>query len=173
MADEPMEGHDGPYATPLVTPTRTVLPEWVDYNGHMNVGYYILAMDGLLDHVLEHELGLGESRAARMRQGPFALQMHVHYLAELLEGQRFHLRFRLLDHDAKRMHFFAEMVEEAEGFVAATVEQLAMNVDLEARRGAPYPDWGQARLARMKAAHADLPRPPQIAAPIGIRRKTG
>ena len=25
--------------------TLTVLPEWIDHNGHMNVAYYVLAFD--------------------------------------------------------------------------------------------------------------------------------
>ncbi len=32
--------------------TLTVLPEWIDHNGHMNVAYYVLAFD-LVDHGVE------------------------------------------------------------------------------------------------------------------------
>ncbi|MEM9011463.1 MAG: thioesterase family protein [Pseudomonadota bacterium] len=169
--DAPVEGHDGPYAAPIVTPQATVRPEWIDYNGHMNVAYYIVAMDGSLDWVLEHELGLGEGRVKRAERGPYTLQMHIHYLDEMLEGAAFYCRTRLLDHDAKRMHLFTEMVREADETVAATVEQLVINVDLTTRRSAPYPDWAQARLAGMAAAHAGLARPAQVGAILGIRRR--
>jgi acyl-CoA thioester hydrolase len=27
----------------------TVLPEWIDWNGHMNVGYYVVAFDKATD----------------------------------------------------------------------------------------------------------------------------
>jgi len=33
----PVEGHDAPYDAPVVMPERAVPPEWIDYNGHMNV----------------------------------------------------------------------------------------------------------------------------------------
>ena len=36
---------------PLELPTLTVLPEWIDYNGHMNVAYYVLAFDHGVDAV--------------------------------------------------------------------------------------------------------------------------
>ncbi|MBL4872668.1 MAG: thioesterase family protein [Rhodobacteraceae bacterium] len=165
----PFEGHDGPYAAPVTLANRKVPAEWIDYNGHMNVAYYVMAIDQALDRFLEDELGIGEAHAARVRQGPYALQSHVQYLGELLEGVLFSVAVRMIDCDAKRMHVFVEL--RAGGAVAATCEQLMMNVDLETRRSTPYPDWAQARMAVMLKAHAALERPAQLGAAIGIRRK--
>ena len=33
------------FKTPFRTKNQTVLAEWIDYNGHMNVAYYTLAFD--------------------------------------------------------------------------------------------------------------------------------
>jgi len=165
----PFEGHDGPYAAPVTLADRKVPAEWIDYNGHMNVAYYVMAIDQALDRFLEDELGIGEAHAARVRQGPYALQSHVQYLGELLEGALFSVAVRLIDCDAKRMQVFVEL--RAGGAVAATCEQLMMNVDLETRRSTPYPDLAQARMAVMLKAHAALERPAQLGAAIGIRRK--
>ena len=63
------------------------------------------------------------------------------------------------------------MIKLATGDPVATYETLTMNVDLAARRSAPYPDWAQRRIASLLAAQAELPRPPQAGATIGIRRK--
>ncbi|MEL6679484.1 MAG: thioesterase family protein [Pseudomonadota bacterium] len=172
MTQTPPEGHDGPYEAPIRTASRTVPPEWIDYNGHMNVAYYTMAADQALDRMLEDHLGVGEKHARDARQGPYALQSQMHYLGELLEGASFHARLTLLDHDAKRVHIFLELIADADGSVAATCETLLMNVDLEARRSVPYPDWAQARMARMKADHADVPRSDLIGAVIGIRRRS-
>ncbi len=155
----------------LIMGRQTVQPDWIDYNGHMNVAYYTLAFDKAFDVFLEDWVGIGESFVARSRMGPMALQTQICYLAELLEGEAFSVRVLLLDHDEKRMHFFGEMVAESDGRVAATYESLGMNVDLEARRNAPYPDWAQARMARLTAAQAHIERPRQVGQPIGIRRK--
>lgn len=165
----PFEGHDGPYAAPVTLAERKVPAEWIDYNGHMNVAYYIMAIDQALDQFLEDELGIGEAHAARVRQGPYALQSHVQFLGELLEGAMFSVAVRLIDCDAKRMHLFVEL--HADGGLAATCEQMLMNVDLETRRSTPYPDWAQARMAGMLEAHSALDRPLQLGAAIGIRRK--
>ncbi len=157
-------------ARPIRTATRTVPPEWIDYNGHMNVAYYTLAFDKAMDELLER-LGVGESFVREAGMGPMALATQVHYLAELVEGEAFACDIQLLDADAKRTHAFLTMVRPATGAPVATYETLTMNVDLEARRSAPYPDWAQRRIASLLAAHAGLPRPPQAGARIGIRRK--
>jgi len=158
-------------AAPIRTHTRTVPPEWIDYNGHMNVAYYVRAFDLATDEILEERLGVGETLAREGRLGPMTLQLQVHYLDELLEGTEFACDFQLLDADPKRLHFFLTMINLATGAVAATMESLLMNVDLDTRRSAPYPDWAQERMARMLAAHATLPRPELAGSPLGIRRR--
>ena len=166
-----IEGHDAAYAAPVNLPEREVPSEWIDYNGHMNVAYYVMAIDQALDQFLEDELGIGEKHASRVRQGPYALQSHIHYLDEMLAGERFIVSVRLVDCDAKRMHVFIELLNANGPALAATCEQLLMNVNLETRRSTPYPDWAQARMARMLEAHSALEQPLQLGAPIGIRRK--
>ena len=150
---------------------RKVPHEWIDYNGHMNVAYYTLAFDNAVDEVLEERLGVGVTFVRETRMGPMALQTQIHYLGELVEGAEFACDFQLLDADPKRIHFFSTMINFRTGGTAATYESLTMNVDLEARRPAPYPDWAQERIERLRALHATLPRPPQVGNPIGIRRK--
>jgi acyl-CoA thioester hydrolase len=159
-------------AAPIRTRTRRVPAEWIDYNGHMNVAYFTMAFDQALDEVLDERIGIGENLAREGRMGPMALQTQIHYLGELLEGAEFACDFLLLDADHKRMHMFVTMIDLAAGHPAATYEQLTMNVDLAARRSAPYPDWALARIERLKAAHAGLPRPDQVGNPLGIRRRS-
>ncbi|MDT8344510.1 MAG: thioesterase family protein [Thermohalobaculum sp.] len=156
--------------TPIRTATQRVEPGWIDYNGHMNVAYYTLAFDRALDEVFE-ALGIGATAARRDRLGPMALQSQIHYLAELVEGEAFHCEVQLLDADDKRVHFIVRMIAERDGRLAATYETLSMNVDLRARRGAPYPPQAAARIGRLVAAHAGLVRPAQVGRTIGIRRK--
>jgi acyl-CoA thioester hydrolase len=158
-------------AAPIRTPARKVPPEWIDYNGHMNLAYYAMAFDQASDEIFDRRLGVGEALAREHRMGPMALQTQIHYLGELVEGNEFACDFQLLDADRKRVHFFMTMTNLETGEIAATFESLTMNVDLEARRSAPYPDWAQARIDRMLALHATLPRPKLAGNPLGIRRK--
>jgi acyl-CoA thioester hydrolase len=158
-------------APPIRTRTRRVPAEWIDYNGHMNVAYYTMAFDQAYDEVLNERIGVGEDLVRTHKMGPMVVQGQTHYLGELVEGEAFCCDFLLLDADPKRMHVFMTMVDAETGEVAATYETLVLNVDLETRRTAPYPDWAQARLERMRTLHAALPRPELAGNPLGIRRK--
>ena len=168
ISPSPAGGHDGPYGAPIVSPQIEIPPEWIDYNGHMNVGYYLLAIDRVMDTVFDTHLGLGVALAQTAGIGPYAIQSHINFMAEMLEGASFHGEVILLDADAKRVHVVVSLVSG--GVVTATDEKIAMAVDLDRRRSTEWPDWGQERLARLKAEHADLPRPATIGAPIGLRR---
>ena len=99
----------------LILGRQTVLPEWIDYNGHMNVAYYTLAFDKAFDDFLENWMGTGISYVARSRMGPMALQSQICYLGELMEGEAFSVRVWLIDCDEKRMHFFGQMIAENDG----------------------------------------------------------
>lgn len=155
---------------PIVSAPRKVPADWIDYNGHMNVSYYSMAFDQAIDDIFENILGIGESYTAETQHGPYVLQNNLHYLDELLEGAEFKVQFQLINHDAKRLHLFLCMTNAA-GDVAATSEQIIMNVDLTARRSAVYPKWVLDLLGKVKAAHDILPRPTQLGAPMGLRRK--
>jgi len=155
---------------PLRTGAQRVMPAWIDYNGHMNVAYYTLAFDRALDEAYDL-IGIGPELVNRHNMGPMALQTQIHYLGELLEGEAFACDVLILDADAKRVHVMASMIKLGAGTVAATYESLTLNVDLGLRRGAPFPEPAASRLAALREAHADLPRPPQTGAPLGIRRR--
>lgn len=156
---------------PLRSAERAVEDAWIDYNDHMNVGYYLLAFDQALDEIYANWFGIAEDYVRKYNMGPFALQSNLHYLRELRSGERFYVEFQLLDYDHKRWRYFMSMIRAADGEVAATAEQLSMNVDHSVRRSAPMPAPVLERLAGLWEAHKDLPRPPQVGQPIGIRRR--
>lgn len=155
---------------PLVFDGGVVPEAWLDFNDHMNVGYYALAFDRALEPWYEDWVDLGASYVARSGMGPFALQSHIHYLRELRRGDRYDITVLFLDCDHKRWRFFMTLRNLGTGDIAATCEQISMNVDLSARRSAPLPAPQAARLEAFRRAHASSPRPPQIGAPLGIRR---
>jgi acyl-CoA thioester hydrolase len=140
---------------------QTVLPEWIDYNGHMNVGYYHVAFDLAAEDFFQF---LGFTPQFRQRNGAttFALESHLNFLREVKQGDALRFEARLLDFDAKRVHFYQEMFHAAEGYLAASCESLSAHVDQKARRTAPMPAAILERLAAVKAAHAALPRPWQV-----------
>ena len=146
---------------PYAAARDVVRPEWIDYNGHMNVGYYHVVFDLATDRFTEF---LGLTPEFRQRHGltTFALEAHLNFLREVKSGDPLRFESRLLDFDAKRIHCYHEMFHAAEGYLAASMETLSSVVSMATRRTAPMPDELLERLAAVKAAHAKLPRPWQI-----------
>ena len=168
MADSPNASPSPPAATDLA-PVRSIFeirPEWTDQNGHMNVAYYVLAFDQATDMFLQR-LGLGWAVLAEGRS-IFTLAMNVDYLNEVFAGESVVIESRLLDCDAKRLHYFHQMTRERDGELAATNEIVAVHVSMATRRSAPLPDATAALARAMKAAHATLPRPPRVGRTLGL-----
>lgn len=163
-----------PARLPRFQPTHTgvVLPEWIDYNGHMNLSYYVLLFDHATDRFLDR-IGLTATYRARHDASTFSAEIHVNYLRELKVGDPVRITTQLLDHDGKRMHYFHRMFHAREGWLAATNELMSLYVDMKARRVAQMPAPIRRRLAVLAAAHRRLPRPEQAGSVIGIRRTGG
>ncbi|MBL4721121.1 MAG: thioesterase family protein [Alphaproteobacteria bacterium] len=150
--------------------TDTVRPEWIDYNGHMNVAYYVLAFDYATDAFLDY-IGLTREFKESVNSTTFALDMNVSYKREVLEGDPLRFTTQLVDADEKRLHFFHQMFHATEGYLAATNEVLSVHVDLDSRRIAPMPDALRQRVDALWRLHRDLPRPEPVGRTMGIRRK--
>jgi len=144
-----------------------VRPEWIDHNGHMNMGYYLVVFDFATDRWLDF-LGFTRSHRARARITTFALEGHITYHREVRGGDRLRFTTRLIDHDAKRIHYFHEMHHADQGYLAATNELLSLHVSLETRRATPIAPEIQQKLARVQARHDALPPAPQIGRVIGL-----
>ena len=127
-------------SSPYRTKNQTVLSEWIDYNGHMNVAYYTLAFDKALDFFFEDVLGIGPSFVEKNKEGPFALKASYNYFSELLEGEHFFVDISILDFDFKRVHIFGEMRKDKSLELSAVFETVLMNMDLSARKVKQYPD---------------------------------
>jgi len=138
-----------------------VRPEWIDYNGHMNVGYYQVVFDLAADAFFDF-LGLTQDFRKRHGSTTFALECHANFLREVKQGDPLRFEARLLDFDAKRIHFYQEMFHGTEGYLAASQESLSSHVSMATRRTAPFPEELLGKLAAIKAAHAVLPRPWQV-----------
>lgn len=147
-----------------------VLPEHIDANGHMNVGYYNVIFDLALDKFFV-PFDLDWGYVQRTNLSTFVLETHVSYLQEVVEGDLLRFTFQLLDHDAKRLHYFLGMYHAEKGYLAATSEQMLLHVSLETRRTTPFLPEHQALFARMLAGHGKLPRPEQAGRSIGLNKK--
>ena len=164
-----------PYALPPLDPGApfdrhrgAVRPEWIDANGHMNVGYYLVAFDLATDTFCE-QFGIGWSYAEHQLGMVFILEAHATYDRELRSGDPLRVTTQILDFDEKRLHFFHAMYHGNAGWLAATNELLMLHVDHGSRRAAPWRAETLERIAAVAAAHRTLPRPERAGRVIAIR----
>lgn len=151
-----------------------VLPEWIDYNGHMNLAYYTVLFDQATD-ILFDELGLGLDYRRDRQLGTFVAETHNLYERELLVGARVRVATQIIAIDEKRMHVGHEMFAldggPNAGQRAATQELMFLHVDLAARRVSPFAADIYARVSAAAAAHAALPRPTWAGRRIAMPQK--
>lgn len=149
---------------------ETVRGEWCDYNGHLNMAYYVLIFDHATD-AFHDSLGIDKPYRLDTNCSTFAVEIHTTYLAEILEGDEVSVSTQLLDHDEKRLHYFHSMYHAEKGFLSATNEIMTVHVDLGVRKVVPMSDAIRQLATDMFAVHRGLPAPEQQGHTIGIRRK--
>lgn len=154
---------------PFRSDVMTVKPDWIDYNGHLNMAYYGVLFDLGADQIFE-QLGFGPGYQARTGHTTYSAEFHVTYLRELHLNDAVTVSFQMIDCDEKRFHSYQELWHE-DGWIAATGETMTLHVDQSGPRVAPMPADIYDRLTQMRDAHATLPRPDRVGASIGIRRR--
>jgi acyl-CoA thioester hydrolase len=147
-------------ATPLMRFEATVLPEWIDSNGHMNLAYYVVVFDLATDLLFEH-LGVGIPYRETTGNSCFTAETHTIYEREVTLGDRLFVNTRLLAADNKRLHYFHEMFHAEHRFRACVQELISLHVDMAIRRTAPFPAEQQATINAMLQSQAGVPFPPE------------
>ena len=116
-----------------LTPEK-IIKEWTDYNGHMNVAYYVLIFDVYGAEMLMEKFKMGESSAKNEKKSTMVVQSHITYNNELLEGEEVDINLTFFDHDKKRLIYKLEMIHKEKKFLASTIEVLSLHVDLAERK---------------------------------------
>jgi acyl-CoA thioester hydrolase len=143
-----------------------IRPEWIDYNGHMNLAYYVLVFDYATDELLNY-IGLTENFRSEHEASTFSAEIHVNYLRELKTGDEVYITTQLLGFDEKRFHYFHRMYHR-DGWLAATNELLSLYMDMSARKVSIMPDEILHRLEALREQHAHLQKPEQAGRIIGV-----
>ncbi|MGZ5840637.1 MAG: thioesterase family protein [Xanthobacteraceae bacterium] len=143
---------------PFVSSVMRIEPQWIDYNGHLNVAYYNVLFDRAVDELYEL-LGLGPAYLDKHKHSTMVAETHVRYLRELKETDPVRIAIQLINYDAKRIQLFEQLLHADEGWLSATCETMTLHVDMTAKKVAPFTAPVMQALATMKAAHVQLPPP--------------
>jgi len=150
---------------PIMTITRAVPLDWIDYNGHMTESRYLdcfaMATDRLMEIVgcTPDYIATGGSY--------FTAETHLRHLDEAKAGAPIQVHTRVISGQGKKMHLWHEMTSN--GTLLATAEAMLIHVSLETRRASVPSDEIAANLDRLEKAQAALPSPVGIGKAIGVR----
>jgi acyl-CoA thioester hydrolase len=153
--------------TPLALYRDTARAEWMDYNGHMMDGYYLVAFAGATEALLSY-LGFGETYRAQTGCTIYTVEAHINFVRELQEGAPLRFTSLLLGADAKRLHVFHNLYHAHEDYLAATTEQMWLHVNQHSMKVEPMPAERVQRALAVVEAHAALPRPFQAGRSIAM-----
>lgn len=147
----------------------TVKPEWIDVNSHMNVAYYVLAMDMAVD-ALWDRFGITSDYIDSGQGSTFAVECHVTYQRELLEGEPYFVTAQILAYDEKRIHQFQRMYHAEQNYLVATAEWMNLHVDLGTRRVSPWPSQILANIGAYAAGQLSTSVPEEAGKKMSIRK---
>lgn len=168
MLDRP----DTEMPAPFVSSLMRIEPQWIDFNGHLNMAYYVVFFDQAVDELYQ-TLGLGPNYLKAHNHSTMVAEMHVRYLREVHESTPLRVRCQLLAYDAKRIHLFEELMHATEGWVSATCETMTLHVDMTAKKVTPWPADVLRALERMQVAHAGLAVPEDAGRRVAMPEKRG
>lgn len=159
-------------AAPLSTYRTTVKKEWVDYNHHLNDGYYLvifsLATDAFMD-----QIAMDAAARESTKTTIYTLEGHINYLREVKEGEEVEVRTQLIGFDQKRFQLFHTMHVARFDGPAATSEFMLLNVDTsgEDAKSAAFREDVATKLREIMQAHSALPKPDNSGRAIALPKR--
>ena len=121
----------------LLLSTTKIINNWTDYNGHMNLAFYILVFDKGAENILS-KFQMGEQSAKTTKKSTMAVESHTTYNNEVKENEEVDVYLSYFDHDKKRLHYKLEMYEKSKNILSATTEVLSLYIDLNHRKVAEF-----------------------------------
>ncbi len=160
---------DDDLSQPLALHRGRVEPDWIDYNGHMTESRYLHVFGDSSDALFRYVGIDAEYHAAG--KSYYTVETHIQNLREVGAGAPLHTTIQILAVDDKRLHIFHRLYASADRTLLATAEQMLLHVDTRAGRTVPAEAPVLARLRRIAAAHAALPKPEGAGRAVGAPRR--
>jgi acyl-CoA thioester hydrolase len=157
-------------AEPFRSSIMQIEPQWIDYNGHLNMAYYNVMFDRAIDEFWL-ELGIGPVYKKERNGSTFTAECHVRYLREIHLGDPVQISVWLLEADDKCLHTFEELRHATEGWLSATSENMSLHMNMGSRKVAPFPPDIRERIQTVVRAHSALARPEGIGRNVAMPSK--
>ena len=120
--------------------SQKIIKDWIDYNNHLNVSFYLLIFDKFGADVLNDIFKMGEHSAKTTGKSTMIVESNITYNQELKLNDEVDVNLVYFDHDKKRLQYKMEMIHKEKKFLASTIEILALYVDLNTRKVSEFED---------------------------------
>ena len=107
-----------------------------DYNGHMNMAYYVQCFEESSDFLLEY-IGLGYRYAIEEQKGVFVIKCEINYRKEINLHENFIIYLEELVCKGKKLIVGLKMFNENNETIA-DYKILNLNVDLETKKSSTF-----------------------------------
>ncbi len=152
---------------PLRLLDLTVLPAWIDYNGHMTEFRYVQVFSDSCEALLRR-VGMHDGYVAA-GNSYYTAETHTQFFDEAGVNEPIYTTVQILHADAKRLHVFYRLHAADDKRLLATLEAMYLHVDMKTGRvcGAS-PDAAHVLLT-IAEAHSALPKPDAAGRYVGQR----
>jgi acyl-CoA thioester hydrolase len=114
-----------------------VRSEWIDYNGHLSEGYYVVVFGHATDAAMV-ALGMTPEYLVATRTSLFTVEAHIRYLDQIPPDARLTVYTSVIGVTGKLLWLWHE--RWCQDRLRATEEVLMLHVDTAAGRASPFPD---------------------------------
>ena len=126
---------------PLHLHHARVIPDWVDYNGHLSEAYYVLIFGHATDALLD-AIGMDESFRTRTGRSVYTVDARIRYLSEVALDEEVEVRTWVAGADPKRMLVHHAMYRAGPGLgeqgPVAQTELVLLSVGKPGPRAMPF-----------------------------------
>jgi len=121
---------------PIKVSQGKVKEDWIDYNGHMNMAYFVQCFEESSDFLLEH-MDLGYRYAMEEQKGVFVIKCEINYRKEINLHKNFIISLEELVFKGKKLIVGLKMLNENNETIA-DYKILNLNVDLETKKSSTF-----------------------------------
>jgi len=152
---------------PLALLELSVLPAWIDYNGHMTEYRYVQVFSDSCEALLRR-VGMHDEYVTAGSSW-YTAETHNQYFDEVGAGAAMYTTAQVLATDGKRLHVFYRLHAAGDDRLLATLEAMYLHVNTASGRVEKAADAATAALRELAEAHASLPVPESAGRSVGQR----
>ena len=145
----------------------TVLPEWIDYNGHMTEFRYVEVFSDCCEELLRR-VGMHDEYVTAGHSW-YTAETHTQFFDEVAVNEPMYATVQVIFADAKRLHVYYRLHASEDDRLLCALEAMYLHVHMESGNVVAASDDAMQALATLATAHEALQKPAAVGRYVGQR----